>query len=243
MNKILVSSEGIDLKENYYVFDNNSNYFVEVNSINNKISFDIKDNVEVVLNILGNKSNFDFDIKIGENSSFKINSFIINGCINVNCLLDGRKSCFRINNSILVEDNIINKIAVKHNNSYTESLLKNHGFSLDGANIIFDVSSYIPKDINGCIAKQDSKIIQNENSLSQINPILYIDNYDVEASHSAYVGEFKESELFYLMSRGISLEDAKFLLLKSFLVGCMDISDDIMQQYCNSIVKYFNKEV
>ena len=45
------------------------------------------------------------------------------------------------------------------------------------------------------------------------------------------------------MSRGISLDDAKFLLLKSFLVGSMDVNDKVMQKYCDSVVKYFNKEV
>ena len=79
--------------------------------------------------------------------------------------------------------------------------------------------------------------------MSQINPNLYIENYDVEASHAAYIGEFKEEALFYMMSRGISMDDAKFLLLKAFLLGSFNFDDTTYDNYMNGVTKYFNREV
>ena len=245
MNKILMDrgENELILDKNHYEFNNDNNYFLEVKDLEKEISFTILENTNIILNILGNKVKFDFRIRVSKNSSLIINSFIIDGEMKVNAILEDMNASFKLYNSILASNDSSNKIEVKHLSSYTNSFLKNHGFSLNGSKVVFDVASYVPKEASGCIAKQDNKIIQEENSLSQINPNLYIDNYDVEASHSAYVGEFKEDEIFYLMSRGIRLEDAKFLLLKSFLVGGMYLNSDMIHKYCNSVVKYFNKEV
>jgi len=244
MNKILMDRvDEFDLSKTFYEFDKDNKYFVEVADLKNEICLVVLENVNITLNILGNRVNLDLRIKVGKNSSLVINSFIIDGSINVYSVLEDFNASFKLYNSILATNDSLNKIEVKHLSKNTNSYLKNHGFSLDGSKIIFDVDSYVPNDSSSCVAKQDNKIIGEDNSLSQINPNLYIDNYDIEASHSAYVGEFKEEEIFYLMSRGLTLEDSKFLLLKSFLVGSMEVEDEVLEKYCGSVVKFFNKEV
>lgn len=245
MNKILMSKveEGFTLDRTHYEFNKDNNYFLEVSDLERKVCLIVLENTNITLNILGNRVDLDFRIRIGKNSTLVINDFIIDGSINVTSILEDVNANFKLYNSILATSDSLNKIEVKHLSAHTNSYLKNHGFSLDGSKVVFDVASYVPNDANGCVAKQDNKIIGEDDSLSQINPNLYIDNYDVEASHSAYVGEFKEKEIFYLMSRGINFEDAKFLLLKSFLVGTMEIDDSIREKYYESVVKYFNKEV
>lgn len=245
MNKILMSKvdEVFDFDKNHYKFDKDNSYFLEISDLDKKVSLVILENTNITLNILGNRVNLDLYIRVSKNSTLVINSFITCGSMNVNCILEESNASFKLYNSILATNDSLNKIEVKHLSAYTNSYLKNHGFSLDGAKIVFDVASYVPKESECCVAKQDNKIIQDENSLSQINPNLYIDNYDVEASHSAYVGEFKEEEIFYLMSRGLTLEDARFLLTKSFLVGSMKMDDKVLEKYCGSVVKFFNKEV
>lgn len=244
MNKILMDRvDEFDLSKKSYEFSKDNSYFLEVNDLENEICLVVLENVNITLNILGNRVNLDFRIKVGRNSTLVINSFIISGSMNVTCVLEDVNASFKLHNSILATNDILNKITVKHLAKNTNSYLKNHGFSLDKAKVIFDVASYVPNEASNCIVKQDNKIIQEENSSSQINPNLYIDNYDVEASHSAYVGEFKEEEIFYLMSRGLTLQDSKFLLLKSFLVGNMDVDNEVLEKYCGSVVKFFNKEV
>ena len=51
-----------------------------------------------------------------------------------------------------------------------------------------------------------------------------IDNDDVIANHSSYIGYFKKDEMFYLKARGINELNSEKLLVKSFLIGNMDIS-------------------
>lgn len=245
MNKILVSNNIEEsIKDNTkYEFKDDNTVWLEFNEIEKNISLIISNNTKIVLNILSKNSNIKFNIKVEENASLILNNLILEGSTSIYVDLNNQGASFKLNYSILSSKNSNNVIEVKHKSSKTNAILKNHGFSSKKANLIFDVSAYIDKDASKCISKQDNKIIENENSLSQINPNLYIDNYDIEASHSAYVGEFKEEQLFYLMSRGLTEEESKFLLLKSFLIGSFDLEDNIKERYYHEVIKYFNKEV
>ena len=66
------------------------------------------------------------------------------------------------------------------------------------------------------LVKGDSKILPN----------LLVDNYDVSASHSAYISDFDKKRMFYLKSRGISDNEARRLLLEGFLIGNLDVDDE-----------------
>jgi Fe-S cluster assembly protein SufD len=43
-----------------------------------------------------------------------------------------------------------------------------------------------------------------------------IDEYDVEASHGAAIGQMDELQLYYLMSRGMSESEAKSLIINGY---------------------------
>lgn len=245
MNKILLNNEKKEkiLNNGKYEFTEDSILSLEIEDLEKDIFLVVLENVKVVLNILGKNTSLNFHVDIRENASLILNYLVIEGNMNINTSLNSKFANFNLNYSVLSSKNSMNNIVVKHNFPQTTALLKNHGFSKEHANLIFDVSAYIDKEANKCISNQDNQIIENENSLSEINPNLYIDNYDVEASHSAYVGEFKETELFYLMSRGLDLEMSKFLLLKSFLIGSFPLEEKVKERYYHEVIKYFNKEV
>lgn len=245
MNKILVNNKEKEfiLDNGKYEFMESGTFSLELSDLEKDIFLVVLENVEVVLNILSKNTFLNFHVNVGENASLILNNLVIEGSTNVNVNLEQESASFQLNYSILSSKDSNNKIEVRHNASKTNSLLKNHGYSINNAKLILDVSAYIDKESSKCISKQDNQIIENENSLSNINPNLYIDNYDVEASHSAYVGEFKENELFYLMSRGLTEEESKFLLLKSFLIGSFDLEEKIKERYYHEVIKYFNKEV
>jgi len=243
MNNILVDSINLfDLDTNSYSFDKDNNLLFEVNDTNKKLYLEILEDIQVNIVIVGKKNNLDFNIKLNKNSSLNLNIFSIDGnvCIDANLLYG---SNLTLNNSILNSIDSTNHIRINHLEDRSVSNIKNHGFSKNKAKLIFDIEGSIIKEANKCICNQDNQIIENENSFSTILPKLLIDNYDVEASHAAYVGEFKENELFYLQSRGISLEDSKFLLLNAFLLGCLNVDDDYKSKLKEEIIKYFGKEV
>ena len=54
-----------------------------------------------------------------------------------------------------------------------------------------------------------------------------------DSNHGAYIGKFRDEEMFYLMSRGISREDSYRLLLNGFLIN----SDSIDMNKIDLFVK------
>ena len=49
------------------------------------------------------------------------------------------------------------------------------------------------------------------------NPILLIDEDDVKAGHAASVGQVNVEQVYYLMSRGITKQNAERLIIHGFL--------------------------
>lgn len=57
----------------------------------------------------------------------------------------------------------------------------------------------------------------DEGARGDANPILLIDEDDVTAGHAASVGRVDPMQLYYMMSRGISKENAERLIIHGFL--------------------------
>lgn len=65
--------------------------------------------------------------------------------------------------------------------------------------------------------QQNHNILLTDSAIAQSDPQLEIYADDVECSHGATVGHLDEDALFYLRSRGIDLEEARYLQLLSFI--------------------------
>ena len=245
MNKILMSSpeKTSVINDGKYRFSEDTTLTLEVEDFSKDIFLSVTSHKKVIFNLFSKNSTLNFHIQILKGAEFVFNYFSINGSNTITTNLLEDESKFYLNYSVLNDDNSNNKITVYHDASKTEAYLKNHGFSSGGAKLVFDVSSYIPKEASSCISRQDNQVLENSQSFSQINPNLYIENYDIDASHAAYVGEFKEAELFYLMSRGLTEESSKLLLLKSFLIGSFNLDENKQEEYYQEVIKYLNKEV
>ncbi len=241
MNKILVDNKNIfDFTTN--TFSKDQNIFIDLSNTNKKTTIELLENIKANITIFGTNNNLDLNIKLNKESNLTLNIFLIDSSINIKTDLAYRSN-ISLNNSILNSIDSNNHIIINHLEDKSVSNIKNHGYSKNKAKLVFNVEGNVIKKANKCICNQDNQIIENENSFSTILPILLIDNYDVEASHAAYVGEFKEKELFYLQSRGISLEDSKFLLLNAFLLGILNIDEEKKSNLKEVIIKYLNKEV
>ena len=63
----------------------------------------------------------------------------------------------------------------------------------------------------------DNKILKlGEKTLANSIPSLKIDANDVKASHGATVGQINEDNMFYLMARGLSRQEAERLIVEGF---------------------------
>lgn len=93
-----------------------------------------------------------------------------------------------------------------------------HGVILDEARLTFNGIGHILKNAKGADAQQESRVLMlSDDARADTNPILYIDEFEVTAGHAASAGQVDSEQLYYLMTRGLSQDEAEYLLIRGFL--------------------------
>lgn len=124
---------------------------------------------------------------------------------------------------------------IYHQAPNTISNINNNGVNILKGNLTFNISSFVTEKNVSCDVLQNSRIINLTDNKCQINPNLFIDEYDVSANHSAHIGKFNDEEMFYLNSRGIDKKTAENLLIVGFL------SKDMPKYLISKIKQNINK--
>jgi Fe-S cluster assembly protein SufD len=107
---------------------------------------------------------------------------------------------------------------VVHFGKHSEGFILKHGVQKDNATSIFNGIGKIEHGASKSNAEQTSRILMlNDKARGDANPILLIDEDDVMAGHAASVGRVDPTQLYYLMSRGISKSEAERLVIHGFL--------------------------
>ena len=223
MNKLLVNSEE---EINNLVIEEDTELVFNFKDTSRDIYIVVEDNICLnIVDISFNTSN-KINITLKNDSRVIYNKFSINSGDYIYTLLDGEYSNVVINNSVVNNDNTKMKFVIEHNNTNTFSNLSNHGVNNSSGTLYFNVDSKINRSASLACANQENKIINLVKGDSKILPNLLVDNYDVSASHSAYISDFDNESMFYLKSRGISDNEARRLLLEGFLIGNLYVDDE-----------------
>lgn len=107
------------------------------------------------------------------------------------------------------------------------------GIVADFSRATFSGKVYVHKDAYLSQATQVNKnLLLNTTARIDTNPQLEIYNDDVKCSHGATVGQLDEQALFYLRSRGISVLEAKNILINAFA------QEILAKVTCNSVKNY-----
>lgn len=132
---------------------------------------------------------------------------------------------------------------VEHKAPETEGYIHNYGVSNNNSVLVFEGVGKIHKNMKQSTARQSNKgIVLGANSRLDANPLLLIDEYDVIASHGAAIGKMDEEQLYYLMSRGLTLKNAERLIINGFLSPVLkELSTDALKQ--NFILTVENKTI
>ena len=136
------------------------------------------------------------------------------------------------------KDNKIFDISFKHLVGKTTSIMNNYGVARDDSKIVFSGVSHITEGAKGSNAKQNAKIIVfDKNSQGVASPILKIDENEVQASHGAVVGQLNSDHMFYLMSRGLTRDDARMLITLGYLKPVSDKFSEETQLKIENAIK------
>ena len=116
------------------------------------------------------------------------------------------------------EENKNFDISFIHEAKNTISNMENYGVGMDNSKLVFKGVSHILNGSSNSNAIQQAKIIVFDDGVdASSSPSLRIDENDVNASHAAIVGRLNEEHLYYLMSRGLSEDEARKLITYGYL--------------------------
>ena len=177
---------------------------------------------------------------LDDDTSVEINKLSIDCSDTVTIELNDINSNIKYNTSIInyLDNSYTQKIV--HNKSDTRSKIVNHCINVDNNEFVFKVDGIIARNSSSVKFNQDNKIINLRDGKSNILPNLIVDDCDVEASHSAYIGTFDENAKFYMMSRGLTSNECDDLLIKAFLLNDMKL-DEHEREVFSSIIETINK--
>lgn len=105
-----------------------------------------------------------------------------------------------------------------HNAPNTSSSIVSKSIAMDGGEVNYRGQVYFESDSQGSISHIEcDTIIMDELSKSDTIPFNEIHNSQVSLEHEAKVSRISEEQLFYLMSRGLSEEEATGMLVMGFV--------------------------
>lgn len=111
------------------------------------------------------------------------------------------------------------QIYVINENLKTSGNIKNFAVILENGDLMIDAVGKIVKGAKRSKSHQVSRALSfKENQKATILPELLIDENDVEASHAMSIGRVDEKHLYYMMSRGLNINDCTKLISLGYLL-------------------------
>lgn len=129
-------------------------------------------------------------------------------------------------------------VLIIHKAPHTYGNMTNIGIANKKGRIILNGVEKIEKGMKQANSFQTLKgIITSDDAVVEVNPILLIDEYDVQAGHGATIGKIEEDQLYYLQSRGLSKAESEKLIINGFLTPIIDeIEDEPLKERFISLV-------
>jgi len=130
---------------------------------------------------------------------------------------------------------------VFHMASNTSSKVISKSISKDGGITTYRGMIKIPKGSKNCKSHVECSALMVDNiSVSNTVPYAEIDEKDVDVAHEATVGKISSESLFYLMSKGLSEEQAKQMIVSGFIEP---ITKELPLEYAVELNKLIEMEM
>ena len=235
MNKLIV--ENVDELSDLIIHDD-TDLFINLKDSNGFVNINVMSNTCLYVLELGNNTKNKIRYDLGENSKVIINKFSINTSDDIVINLSGYGADITYNTSIIndVHNNYIFKI--NHNDSNTTSNISNHVVNNYDADFLLDVDAKIYNNSSNCYTNQDNKIINKSSGKNIIKPNLLVDNNFIDATHSAYIGNFDDKSMFYLQTRGVPKDIIEEMLTVGFLIEKYNLQKEEKEKIKSIIQEY-----
>ena len=207
-------------------------YEIKKNSIlkNYKIDKKLNSNIKYFYNNINQEVNSLVEIFILSSGS----DFIKN---EINCNLNGKHASTFVNGIVTLKNLQHHEIKtnINHLTESTKSYQLIKSVLDNESKAVFQGKIFVHSKAQKTDGYQLSKaILLNNNAEFNAKPELEIYADDVKCSHGSASGNLNENSIFYLMSRGLSYQEAKNLLINGFL---LDVIEKITDSEIKKIIK------
>ena len=217
MNKIVLDKE-------YYSLENKT---LEIEIKKKNITLEI--NGEVKINDLTSKEDINLNIILNDNSKLIYNKY--------NKDLSNENISIDINNNTYLSFNqsVYNtlsgnyKIQANIKGNSNKTYINFYGVTNEKGKITIDATGSVDKNIINNDMLENIRILSLNDEENIILPNLLVSSDEVSINHNATISGIDEDYLFYLMSKGLSKEEATKLITKGFLMNKLDLSNEEKQ--------------
>ena len=245
-------SKNINLKLDFELDKNSSlrviDYFNDTskkNFINIFYNFDLKEN-SILKNYKLDKFQNDnikyFFNNIEQEKNSISETFILSSGSNflkneINCDLNGEHASAFVNGIFSLSNNNHHEIrtTINHLTENTKSYQLIKSVLENNSNAVYQGKIFVNSDAQKTDGYQLSKaILLDKESEFNAKPELEIYADDVKCSHGSASGSLNEDSIFYLMSRGLSYQQSRELLINGFL---LDVVEKITDSEIKNLIK------
>lgn len=234
---VLIDLATNDASENHIIVAPNARVDVLIlnGNVDKKLHLECSEYVQGTLQIAMMKPNKNLSLTIVMNTGVEIDASLADftegkGRMIVNAELLGRGARLEWRSAALStkNDRKYYSISFLHTERDTYANMTNYGVTEGKSSLQFSGTGHIINGAKNSKTHQHAKImVFDPQCFGRADPILKIDENEVEASHAATVGKVNDEHLFYLCSRGLSKQEAKRVITLGYL---------------NPIIQYFTDE-
>jgi len=129
------------------------------------------------------------------------------------------------------------RISLTHGAPHTTSFALYKGAVRDRSRTVFQGLIEVNPGANGTDAYLSNKnLILNDGARADSLPQLKIDTNDVKCSHGSTTGKVNEEEVYYLMARGFSREEAKLFIAQGLFAELVDEAPGFLREELELLV-------
>jgi Fe-S cluster assembly scaffold protein SufB len=194
-------------------------------TIDKLVHLECSEYVQGTLQIAMMKPNKNITIQIVMNTGVELDASLADftngkGKMIVNAELLGRGARLEWRTAVLSskDDRKYYSVSFLHTERDTYANMTNFGVTEGKSSLQFSGTGHIINGAKNSKTHQHAKImVFDAQCLGRADPILKIDENEVEASHAATVGKVNDEHLFYLCSRGLTKQEAKRVITLGYL--------------------------
>ena len=211
-----------------------SNIFIEgVNSNNVEININVKDySILHLLIFTRSIKSYVLNINLSKSSILYLttsDSYTSNSQVDKNINILGENVEVNVYEYVSQKDKLTTKGTFNLNHYAKNSISKGKFMYLskDTSFIDRDIVANIPGGMTNSTSTESIKgLLLNEHSHIDAKPILKISLDDVHAAHGCAIGTIDSNEIYYLMSRGLTKEDATKIICYSLINPVLEATSD-----------------